>query len=295
MAGATAFLRDGDLAVARRLGFDDAPHMEVLTTAGPAGRVVGRLLACSSRGRFNTYDRELLAEFGAAILDRITDFHKEWRTLARVFRPADVMRLLQTPDYEDRLVPHEQLVAIVFADISGFTRLSEQVLVTPARIFGLVDAWGRRAVECVWAEGGIFDKMVGDCVVALFGPPFYEKEPRERLAAAIRAALAIRKMTQELPSRAGFEHLAATGLGVSIGVNLAPAMVGRFGPSDNFTAFSSGMNNTARLQHCAARDEVLVMADAAAQLPAGAFKLGEEKSAAVKNVTQPLRFRAVLA
>lgn len=294
MEEAAAYLREGDRRIAKRLGMDALPHEEVLMTLGASSRVIGKVLASSSRGSFNTYDRELLAAFAGSILDRITDFHKEWRTLARMFRPQDVLRLLQTPGYERLLVPHEQTVAILFADISGFTRLSEQLLVTPTRIFGLVDTWGRQAVECVWAEKGVFDKMIGDCVVALFGPPFYEAPAGERLAAAIRASLAIRKMTTELPRRPGFEHLASTGIGVSIGVHLAPAMVGRFGPNDNFTAFASGMNNTARLQHCATKDEVLVMNDVIGQLPEGLFKFSEERSAPVKNVAQPLRFRAVV-
>ncbi|MEZ0228291.1 MAG: adenylate/guanylate cyclase domain-containing protein [Planctomycetota bacterium] len=291
---AASYLYEGDKSVATRLGFDEVPHEEILMTLGASSRVIGKVLASSKRGNFNTYDRELLAGFAGSILDRITDFHKEWRTLARMFRPADVLRLLQTPGYERLLVPHEQTIAMVFADIAGFTRISEQVLVTPTRIFGLVDTWGTKAVECVWAEGGVFDKMIGDCVVGLFGPPFYETPPGERLAAAIRAALRIRQMTKELPQRGGFDVLKSSGLGVAIGVNLAPAMVGRFGPNDNFTAFASGMNNSARLQSLATRDEILVMSDSVSSLPPGSFKFGDERNAPVKNVAQPLRFRALV-
>jgi class 3 adenylate cyclase len=93
-----------------------------------------------------------------------------------------------------------------------------------------------------------------------------------------------------------FAHLKEEGVHVSTGVNLAPLFVGQFGPNSNFTGFSSGMNNTARLQGCATKDEILVMADALAKLPAGTrFTFGEERSAPVKNVAEPLRFRALLA
>jgi class 3 adenylate cyclase len=291
---ATSYLLEGDTRIADRLGFDGTPHEEVLAVSGSGGRPLGKLLASSRQGRFNTHDRELISGFAGSILDRVIDFHKEWRTLARSFRPEHVSRLLQMTGYERLLDPHEETVAILFADISSFTRLSEQVLVTPARIFGLVDTWGREAVECIWREGGVFDKTVGDCVVALFGPPFYDQKPEARLASAIRAALAIRNMTAELSRRKGLEHLRGEEVGVSIGVSLAPSMVGRFGPNENFTAFSSGMNNTARLQHCAVKGEVLVMAEAIERLPEGLFSFGEERSAVVKNVAQPLRFRAVL-
>jgi class 3 adenylate cyclase len=187
------------------------------------------------------------------------------------------------------------MVAIVFADISGFTRLSEQVLVDPAKIGLLVDTWGDEVVELTWANGGVFDKMVGDCLIALFGPPFYETTPGERLEAALRTAKGIIEVTQKMPDRPGLERLKGAGIGVSTGVNLCPLFVGRFGPNENFTGFSSGMNNTARLQHLAGKDEILVMSDAIAQLGGkSALKFGDERSAPVKNVAQPLRFRPLL-
>ena len=62
--------------------------------------------------------------------------------------------------------------------------LSETILKTPAKVAELVETWSRDAVDIVWQHGGVFDKMVGDCVIALFGPPFYDETPGERLARA---------------------------------------------------------------------------------------------------------------
>lgn len=101
-------------------------------------------------------------------------------------------------------------------------------------------------------------------------------------------------MTQHLSEEPGLEHLHGFGLGVASAVNLSPLFVGRFGPNDNFTGFSSGMNNTARLQGCADRDEVLVMSAALKRLPPDhGLKLGPERRARVKNVAAPICFRAV--
>ena len=136
--------------------------------------------------------------------------------------------------------------------------------------------------------------MVGDCVIALFGPPFYEETPGQRLARAIQCAIDVRAMTHKVPERLAFEVLREAGLAVSTGVHLTPLFVGQFGPNSNFTGFSSGMNNTARLQGCAGRNEILVMEEAVAALPEGhAFKFGPPRSMAVKNVADPLRFRAL--
>jgi class 3 adenylate cyclase len=283
-------------ALLDRFGFEEAAGQEEVLISGVTNAVkVGKVVATSKSGHFNTWDRELLAGFVGFIRQRVVDFNKEWRRLASSFRPLDVARLLQQDDYDARyLAPREEEVAIAYADIAGFTRLSEQVLRSPSAVAKLVEAWSEEAVRLVWEHGGVFDKMVGDCVIALFGPPFYDQSPGERLSAAIRFAIDLRQLTNEFPQREGFEVLRAEGLAVTTGVHLAPLFVGTFGPNRNFTGFSSGMNNTARLQSTAKRDEILVMADAVERLPAGhSFRFGEERSAAVKNVAQPLRFRAI--
>jgi adenylate cyclase len=288
------YLRGESAGLLVELGVEDAQE-EVLINGITKSVVVGKIVVTSKHGSFNTYDRELLSAFAGYVRQRIVDFNKEWRALASAFRPDDVGRLLQNEDYERRfLAPREEMVAIVYVDIAGFTRISETVLKTPARVAELVESWSRDAVDIVWRHGGVFDKMVGDCIIALFGPPFYDEPPGERLLRAIRCAKDIRTMTNELPRRVTFECLREEGVGVSTGVNLAPLFVGQFGPNSNFTGFSSGMNNTARLQGCAARDEILVMADAVTQLPeAHDLRFGEVRSAPVKNVAEPLRFRAV--
>jgi len=293
---AAAWLANGEPSLLRRFGFE-AAHQELLISGITRAAVVGKLVAVSEKGTFNTYDRELLSAFASFISQRVVDFGREWRALAASFRAEDVTRLLQVDGYEQRwLAPREAEVAIVYADIAGFTRISEQVLRAPSAVAALVEAWSRDAVDLVWQHGGVFDKMVGDCVIALFGPPFYEVLPADRLREAIRCATAIREMTRRLPERPGLELLRGVELGVSTGVNLCPLFVGTFGPNRNFTGFSRGMNNTARLQGCATRDQILVMAEAVAALPSGdgGLRFGEEREAKVKNVAEPLRFRELL-
>lgn len=276
------------------LGVKDAQE-EVLINGITKSVVVGKVVVTSTAARFNTYDRELLSSFAGFIRQRVVDFSKEWRSLALAFRPDDVARLLQEDEYEKRyLAPREENVGVVYIDISGFTKVSEVILKTPARVAELVEEWSKEAVDIVWQHGGVFDKMVGDCIIALFGPPFYDEPPGERLVRATKCAIDVRAMTNKLPQRVAFEVLREQGLAVSTGVNLTPLFVGQFGPNANFTGFSSGMNNTARLQSCASRNEILVMEDAIAQLPKDhGFDFGDMRSAPVKNVAEPLKFRAL--
>jgi adenylate cyclase len=244
---------------------------EVLIHGVRDARLVGKILVSAPPDGFNTYDRELFASFASFICQRVVDFSREYA--------------------ERYLIPREGTAAILFTDISGFTKISETVLVDPRQIGRLIDLWGERAVEILWEHGGVFDKMVGDCVIGLFGPPFFEDDPAKTLSRAIRAAMAIRAMTNALPNDPEFAVLRESGLAVSTGVHHAPLFVGRFGPNENFTGFSSGMNNTARLQAQAGRNEIVVMAEAVALLGSPSpFRFGAARSAVVKNVANPLEF-----
>lgn len=292
---AGAYLSGESQELFKELGFTEYQE-EVLINGITNSVIVGKVIVTSKTGEFSTYDRELLSGFAGFVRQRIVDFNKEWRSLAFSFRPDDVARLLGSDSYEQRyLAPREEVVGILYVDIAGFTRLSEQVLKTPSAVAALVEAWSHDAVDIVWKYGGVFDKMVGDCIIALFGPPFYDMPEAERLARALQCAKEIGEMTRALPTREEFRHLAEVGVDVSTGVNLAPLFVGTFGPNANFTGFSSGMNNTARLQGCAGKGEILVMEEAIGKLAdASAFRFGDVKTAQVKNVADPLRFRPLL-
>ncbi|MBK6575900.1 MAG: hypothetical protein IPG17_06850 [Sandaracinaceae bacterium] len=90
----------------------------------------------------------------------------------------------------------------------------------------------------------------------------------------------------ELPALAGME----LPIGVATGLNYCRLFVGLFGPDEDYTGFSSGMNNTARLQGVATRDQILCM-DAFVAALGDEARFGPEQRAQVKNVAEPLRYR----
>jgi hypothetical protein len=89
--------------------------------------------------------------------------------------------------------------------------------------------------------------------------------------------------------------LKVPGLGVAVGVNLAPTFCGLFGPNRQYTGFSTGMNQTARLQSLGAFRETMVMESvklAVEKLDAAdlkGLKYGPLTETPVKNVEKPLR------
>jgi class 3 adenylate cyclase len=134
--------------------------------------------------------------------------------------------------------------------------------------------------------------MVGDCVIAFWGPPFYQMTPSQACGQAAEAARRIREYTRSLGED---ERLPGLGrldppIGVASGLNYCPVYIGCFGPDADFTAFSSGMNNTARLQGVATRDQILCL-DSFVSAHGDPESFGEELSTRVKNVAEPIRYR----
>lgn len=270
-----------------------SPHRVDLPILGLDGtKIVGRLIAGFRSGEPTPFVKDLSDLFADYLRQRVVDFSREWRHLSRHFSRDVVERLLREPSYFDRyLAPREANAAIVFADISGFTRVSEQVLKEPQKIAHLIDVWSRRVVDIVWETGGVFDKMVGDCVIAMWGPPFYERTSRETCLAAIEAARRIRDWTSKVGGELGLRELRQTDpLGVAVGIHHAPLFVGCIGAGEDFTGFSSGMNNAARLQGLASRNEILCMESVVAEVE-GEAGFGDLRSEVAKNVEEPLVFR----
>ena len=291
---ASSLLKGESRALFDRFGIDRGRE-EVLISGVRNRHTVGRVVVTTARGEFNTFDRDLLERFADFLRQRVVDFTREWKGLSLTFAPDITRRLLTYEDYRERfLAPRVVDAAILFADISGFTRISEQVLQTPERVGELIDGWSERVVGLIWETGGVFDKMVGDCVIAFWGPPFDDYDPVECCRRASSAARLIRDYTNTLndgnllPELKGIDPP----VGVAIGVNYASVCVGIFGPDEEYTGFSSGMNNTARLQGVATRDEILCMESFCRTYDMDeAF--GELRQAEVKNVAQPLKFRAL--
>ncbi len=293
-AQASDFLSGNDTAFRERFGITRYRE-EVLITGVRAARVIGRMLVTSRQGEFHTYDRELLDRFADYLRQRIVDFNREWKQLALVFSSDVCERLLREESYVQRwLTPREADAAVLYGDISGFTALSERVLKTPEAVGRLIHTWADEAVRMIWETGGVFDKMVGDCVIGIWGPPFFERSPADLCRAACEAAVRIRDHTSSLVTHPALPELHGIDVpfGVAIGVNYCPLSVGLFGPNENYTGFSSGMNNTARLQTVAKGGEILCM-ESLVQALGEPTRFSERRESAVKNVREPLVYRAL--
>ncbi|GHG68617.1 adenylate/guanylate cyclase domain-containing protein [Comamonas sp. JC664] len=290
-------LLQGEEAALRPL-FTGRTTEAVLISGAAAQGPLGKIVVWNDEG-FSTYAMDLIRVLASTLSQRLQDYHRERIHLSQFFPNAVIDALLQDPAYAQHLRAQDQEVGILFADINGFTRICEQGFDSPRSIGRFVDEWSQRAVGCIWEHGGVFDKMVGDCVIGLFGPPFFKNSLQARARDAVRAARDIQAFTASLGAReevaALCERVKLPGLGVAVGVNLAHANCGLFGPNRQYTAFSSGMNQTARLQSLAGFRETLVMDSVHDTLKGSdepffrGLRFGPLTETHVKNVAQPLR------
>ncbi|MBI5239447.1 MAG: adenylate/guanylate cyclase domain-containing protein [Elusimicrobia bacterium] len=283
--------------VRHSLGFREGMGFTLSGQAAGA-RSLGKLVA-EVDGGLDTFGRDLMRIFANSISQRLIDYNRERRHLAQFFAPAVVSELLSDPDYRRKhLSPRVKPIAILYADINSFTKLCERALRRPDRIGEFVDRWSEGAVRIAWERGGVFDKMVGDCVIIHFGPPFYRGGDGQNAREALLAAREIQAFTRRLERDPRFRSLPRKaklkGLGVAVGINLCPAAIGLFGPNQDFTAFSSGMNQAARLQSKAGFRETLVMESVVAAMKKAGLARGMRFEGPfeveVKNVAKPLRY-----
>jgi adenylate cyclase len=137
----------------------------------------------------------------------------------------------------------EQEIAILFADLRGFTKMSEKKL--PYDVVFLLNRYFRAMGEAIESTGGQVDKFIGDGVMALFGINVGpERGCREALAGARAMGEALEELNKSLKSDL------TEPLRIGIGIHTGPVIVGEMGYGDaiSITAIGDAVNTASRLE-----------------------------------------------
>lgn len=183
-----------------------------------------------------------------------------------------------------------RIVSVLFADLSGFTPLTEELDAEAVR--NLIAGCLGPLCDCVTRCGGFVDKFIGDCVMALFGAPVAYENEEER---AIHAALDMHRALDEWAAgRTGDPWAGAYQPRLSIGINTGPVVTGLFsgGGAHNYTAVGDAVNVAARLQGLCEPGRVLV-GPTTYRLTEHVFEFEEEAALKVKGRQEPVRARYV--
>jgi len=134
-------------------------------------------------------------------------------------------------------------VTIMFADLSGFTALSEKV--GPGELMAVTNRYLGYITEAVQQTGGYIDKYIGDAVMAIWGAPLGDPS---HAVNGVRAARAV--VARVLAEYAAAQARGEVGFTVKVGVNSGTALVGNVGAAKrfNYTAVGETVNIAARLE-----------------------------------------------
>jgi class 3 adenylate cyclase/tetratricopeptide (TPR) repeat protein len=135
-----------------------------------------------------------------------------------------------------------RVVTVLFADLVGFTTLSERL--DAEDVAQIQDAYFAAARETVARHGGVLEKFIGDAVMAVFGVPRARDDDAER---AVRAGLALVSAVERLNASLDLEPET---LRLRVGLNTGEAVVGE-ATADRGPVTGDTVNVAARLQAAA--------------------------------------------
>jgi adenylate cyclase len=191
--------------------------------------------------------------------------------LERYHSPAVVQQLITLGALPDgRLPPKESEISILFADIVGFTAISERL--TPTQIAEMLNNLFEEMLQEVFAYGGTLDKYIGDCIMAFFGAPEEQSDHAER---AVTTAQGMLRRLEKLNASGFWQEP----IRLRIAINSGKAVVGDVGSSQRveYTALGPTINLASRLESVCPPDECVV-SEATYQLlssTAAFYEMGE--------------------
>ena len=143
-------------------------------------------------------------------------------------------------------------VSVIFADIRGFTTLAEAEDADETVL--MLNSFFTAMANVVFRHEGNLDKFIGDCVMAVWGPPSAHPDDANR---ALKAALEMQTEVAELNAQRVAEGKSP--IQVGIGINTGTAVVGYMGSAERheYTAIGDSVNTASRLCGLAKGGEVL--------------------------------------
>ena len=176
--------------------------------------------------------------------------------LSRYFSP-NLVDMLAERD-EPLGAVRRQTVAVLFADIVGFTSMAERM--APEAVVRMLRDYHERMTAQIFACGGTIDKYIGDEIFAVFGVPAASREDAANALKCANMMLRALECWNEEREARGEPRLA-----IGVGLNYGPAVLGDVGSehSFSFTVIGDTVNTASRLQRLTRSLETpLVVGDA---------------------------------
>jgi adenylate cyclase len=203
-----------------------------------------------------------LANYAAVAVERarlnqkIVAEEKKRERLGRFLSPQVTQRILNASDSQGAAlgVPEVKDVSILFADIVGFTTMSEKM--SPAAVALLLNDYLSRMTDVIFKYDGTLDKYIGDAIMAVYGAPL---DMPDHAAAAVKSALEMQERLTEFNS----ERKEGPHLRIRIGINSGKAVAGEIGSINKkeYTVLGDVVNTASRLESSVAKPGMVVIGE----------------------------------
>lgn len=248
-------------------------------------------------GRFTEEDLDLLtalANFAAVAVERaqlaekIEQERKIRSKMERYHSPAVIDEIVKGVIAADETDIRLADLSILFADISGFTSVSETK--APEEVAEFLSNFFSAAVDSIFAYGGTLDKFIGDAVMAFFGAPIPQEDHADR---AILAGMMMQERVAEW--NAERERAGLPVVKIRVGINSGPAVVGNVGTEKrvDYTVLGSSVNIASRLESGVAKPGQLVISQNTLDRCVGSFQTESLGEFALKGLQQKMPVFAV--
>jgi len=214
-----------------------------------------------------------LANYAAVAVERarmnqkIIAEEKKRERLGRFLSPQVTSRILATSDSMggEIAAPEEKQVSILFADIVGFTSMSESM--TPSQVALLLNDYLSRMTDVIFRHEGTLDKYIGDAIMAVFGAPL---EMADHASRAIKVGLEMQERLLEFNA----DRKDGPQLRIRIGINSGRAVAGEIGSVNKkeYTVLGDTVNTASRLESSVAKPGMVVIGENTHALVAGQFE-----------------------
>jgi len=227
-------------------------------------KIIGVIQLDSVRidNQFNQDDLELLKAIGSqaamvieqsALNERIREEERMRNRLQRFHSPQVIEMILKGGEetIDDIMESKELIATILFADIVGFTRLSETM--PPREINIILNRYFSRMTDIVFSHGGTLDKYIGDGLMAVFGAPMEKEDDAER---AVRTALDIRRQLTAMMKTTSADRR----FDIRVGLNTGRVVAGNIGSPKRmeYTVIGDPVNVASRLESMAKPHQIII-------------------------------------
>jgi len=185
----------------------------------------------------------------AQLTEKIEKESKIRHRLERYHSPSIVSRILQSAETgsisnEYTLSVQEREVSVLFADVVGFTPMSERL--PPSKIALLLNDYFSEMTEAIFKYEGTLDKYIGDAIMAIFGAP---NPMKDHPARAVLTALEMLDKLEELNEKRAPEDR----FSIRIGINSGRAVAGDIGSLKrmDYTVLGNTVNVASRIESMA--------------------------------------------